>query len=921
MCTKGAESAECKQCVETHGKDCKDTFHKCSGFSKPDHAPMAPGECANDQDMKLELSLEKDVPACMKQTQTAEGIAACIAKDGFTAGCSKCVGVYGKCVLDNCIKECETGPETDACKKCYETKCLPAFMTCSGYPVPKLGYSKSYSHTSSFSKTSTESYSSTYTSDGKNSKKTTKTSNEEVITKKSETTTTEVNGPGEAPGFGQCTSSSDKKLWEQRLYRDIPACMKKTYFTEGTKAINSAEGPEIFRSGVVQCIETDGFSLGCSQCVGDYAQAIEMHCSQQCNASGWDDACDKCIAEKAWPDFLKCSGFKPHAFENKCKSPQLPKKLFKFCMAVAKSASDLAACFEKTDGYTAGCADCFGFYAEATKESCGDACNNGYVDKCLKCLKGECEGFNKCTGYKLDCDKPPAQPVDQCTSAQDMKIGMQLIKDIPECMKKTQTITGISQCIKKDGFSGGCAFCVGEYGVSILRECPTECSKGYPGSGDVCKKCIETKALPGFLKCSGYWDHHPKVNECTSASDMKLWEQRLYKDMPACMKTAKDALGITVCIAADGFSAGCAECVGEYGVSIMKNCPTECKNGLDDACFECIGKKSLPAFLKCSGYPVPKPFENQCLSEEDTKNAEARLKKDMPECMKKTQTIEGIADCIKADGFSTGCSYCVGEYGFSMLKECPTECSKGYPGSGDVCKKCIEAKALPEFLKCSGYDTLKVKDQCTGAADMKNWEDRLIKDMPTCMENTKSTPDLIACFEKDGFSAGCSQCVGDYAMSIAKNCPTECHNGWNATCQACVEGKSLPAFLSCSGYKPKDLMPKTAGKCTSPEDSKLWESRLEKDMPLCMKQTQTAKGIAACIEKDGFSAGCSECVGNYGMNITMKCGNECMNGYDATCKSCIGDKCVPDFLACSGYEPKDLRPKQDKLVARMARTE
>merc|ERR1719461_1176267 len=85
--------------------------------------------------MALAAKLETEIPACMKESQTASGIAACIEKDGFSAGCAGCVGTYGQCVIDNCMSDC-ADPTSSTCKTCYETKCMPAFLTCTGFPKP-----------------------------------------------------------------------------------------------------------------------------------------------------------------------------------------------------------------------------------------------------------------------------------------------------------------------------------------------------------------------------------------------------------------------------------------------------------------------------------------------------------------------------------------------------------------------------------------------------------------------------------------------------------------------------------------------------------------------------------------------------------------------------------------------------------------
>merc|ERR1719150_3170419 len=111
-------------------------FLACTGFPAPSELAMAQtGACMNSQDEPLAEGLAKDIPACMQESQTSSGIAACIQKDGFSAPCSACVGTYGKCVIDDCLSDCME-PTSSACKQCYTSKCMPAFISCTGFPEP-----------------------------------------------------------------------------------------------------------------------------------------------------------------------------------------------------------------------------------------------------------------------------------------------------------------------------------------------------------------------------------------------------------------------------------------------------------------------------------------------------------------------------------------------------------------------------------------------------------------------------------------------------------------------------------------------------------------------------------------------------------------------------------------------------------------
>merc|ERR1719350_1599817 len=184
--------------------------------------------------MNLAEGLEKDIPACMQESQTASGIAACIEKDGFTPGCAQCVGTYGACVIDKRGSQCEADPTGAACKTCYTDKCLPAFYTCSGFPKPAL----------------------------------------------------------ESALAGQCTSAQDMNLAEG-LEKDIPACMQESQTA----------------SGIAACIEKDGFTAGCSQCVGTYGACVLDKCDSQCAADPTGKACKTCYTDKCMPEFYACTGF------------------------------------------------------------------------------------------------------------------------------------------------------------------------------------------------------------------------------------------------------------------------------------------------------------------------------------------------------------------------------------------------------------------------------------------------------------------------------------------------------------------------------------------------------------------------------------------------------------------------------------
>merc|ERR550539_41311 len=129
------------------------------------------------------------------------------------------------------------------------------------------------------------------------------------------------------------------------------------------------------------------------------------------------------------------------------------------------------------------------------------------------------------------------------------------------------------------------------------------------------------------------------------------------------------------------------------------------------------------------------------------------------------------------------------------------------------------------------------------------------------MQESQTASGIAACIEKDGFSAPCAGCVGTYGQCVIDDCLSECSDPTSSTCKTCYTTKCMPAFLSCTGFPaPSELAMAEAGKCNS-NDMSLAEG--------------LAKDIAACIEKDGFSAPCAGCVGTYGQCVIDDCLSEC----------------------------------------------
>merc|ERR1712190_419183 len=122
-------------------------------------------------------------------------------------------------------------------------------------------------------------------------------------------------------------------------------------------------------------------------------------------------------------------------------------------------ASCVTSCMQ-TDGWSAGCAGCFGDLAGCTASHCLTKCINGRTPNCVSCLKAAgCDtaafGSGSCTGFDA-----PSRSL-QITDA--------------KCLGKASCVTS---CMQTDGWSAGCAGCFGDLAGCTASHCLTKCING-----------------------------------------------------------------------------------------------------------------------------------------------------------------------------------------------------------------------------------------------------------------------------------------------------------------------------------------------------------------------------------------------------------------------------------------------------------
>lgn len=173
---------------------------------------------------------------------------------------------------------------------------------------------------------------------------------------------------------------------------------------------------------MTSCMAGDGWSTGCASCFGKFT-TCKNPCTAKCKGSSDPQCEDKC-AEAAGcfkSNFGpgSCSGLPwpgPLAVET-AKCTDADTALWKADSDHSKWQANMTSCGKKClgggscvascmagDGWSSGCASCFGDLTECTKEHCLMKCIGGRTPGCVSCLEAAgCDksafGPNSCTGF------------------------------------------------------------------------------------------------------------------------------------------------------------------------------------------------------------------------------------------------------------------------------------------------------------------------------------------------------------------------------------------------------------------------------------------------------------------------------------------------------------------------------------------
>ncbi|CAJ1458742.1 unnamed protein product [Effrenium voratum] len=608
----------------------------------------------------------------------------------------------------------------------------------------------------------------------------------------------------------------------------------------------------------------------------------------------------------------------------------------------ALSSTDCASkCVQGKEGYSDGCASCFGDIFGCTRQHCKLKCIGGQTDACKQCVKdaGCVATFTSCSGFT-----PPSVSVqgNQC-SDNDSQIWTQkglaaFSGDLDACGHQCalSSTDCASKCVQgKEGYSDGCASCFGDIFGCTRQHCKLKC---IGGQTDECKQCVkDAGCVATFTSCSGFTPPSVSVqgNQC-SDNDSQIWSQKglaaFSGDLDACGHQC--ALSSTDCASKcvqgkEGYSDGCASCFGDIFGCTRQHCKLKCIGGQTDACKQCVKDAGCVAtFTSCSGFTPPSVSVqgNQCSDNDSqiwSQKGLAAFSGDLDACGHQCalSSTDCASKCVQGkEGYSDGCASCFGDIFGCTRQHCKLKC---IGGQTDACKQCVkDAGCVATFTSCSGFTPPSVSvqgNQCSDN-DSQIWSQKGLAafsgDLDACGHQCalSSTDCASKCVQgKEGYSDGCASCFGDIFGCTRQHCKLKCIGGQTDECKQCVKDAGCVAtFTSCSGFTPPSVS--VQGNQCSDNDSQIWSQKglaaFSGDLDACGHQCALSSTDCAskCVQgKEGYSDGCASCFGDVFGCTRQHCKLKCIGGQTPACKQCVKDAgCVASFTGCSGFTPPSL---------------
>ncbi|MDP6942521.1 MAG: hypothetical protein QF464_00095 [Myxococcota bacterium] len=364
---------------------------------------------------------------------------------------------------------------------------------------------------------------------------------------------------------------------------------------------------------------------------------------------------------------------------------------------------------------------------------------------------------------------------------------------------------------------------------------------------------------------------------------------------------------ISTCVAdTTGASEPCSACFGALFMCISSECAG------DDACVQSTCQPSLFTCLGVDDSPVDAPGE--CTNDADMSLIEAAALDAMftgcgDQCLAADDPGACLQDCALEAGFTAGCSGCFGEFGDCTVVSCSEVCTVE-TADELPCQLCIQAACAPESDACTGLPLFEDPEEAACASE----DDQALLTMEgepttecweTCVEDGDPQACMNDCLSVAGLSSGCSSCLGGFFGCISDKCAMECNGdaGNDEACEACLTTNCLADWISCTGFtdnEPADDEPLCGGE----EDAAILgtDPDLAQTCSLsCVSDSDPGLCIIACLEGEGLSLGCSNCVAWVAGCVFEFCAEPCLdpNQQDA-CDACMLSNCSDQGEACFG---------------------
>merc|ERR1719412_928121 len=143
------------------------------------------------------------------------------------------------------------------------------------------------------------------------------------------------------------------------------------------------------------------------------------------------------------------------------------------------------------------------------------------------------------------------------------------VEVLMQCFQEKKTV---QDCVQRMAlYDVQCADCALGFGQCVFDGCPHE----HTGQFMSCILDCLPKAEHCFEEDKIAQLRAPLAEgKCTDAQDMShMKDAETY--IENCAKETTDEAGFVSCMEADGFTAGCAECIGTYLQCVIKDCPHE----------------------------------------------------------------------------------------------------------------------------------------------------------------------------------------------------------------------------------------------------------------------------------------------------------------------------------------------------------